>query len=441
MYGGKKYGTGAKGYLTDIFTPEDEKDKDFFTYKLKDIDNKFNTKFKLICVKRDDINKKDDINKEDPVFNRLPFVNNDEDLENYKENLKDFLIKVYDKKDFFDTEYKQSINLIRDGLINDYILNSDRNYIIGLIYESSKGHIYGLFKRKCQYTLDKFVLVDCNPNISIKYSLQEAMAHILVNIIELQEKHYVHCDIKADNIMVCGKLIKLIDWDLAVKNTNYDEDTICKLSYHGSATHQSPLILDIIDKICKKNFDKLKQGIFMSASNILYIRNIPKKHNKINEHTIKFFTNKENLENLIRYHLDLYSISHVIYELCGTREIYKIFKQDNNLINFITILQNTIEIKKENENYNIFYINESGNKNKIILPELLKLIDSKYYIILKKNMHNTYSSYKIKKFENLSEDDKEKLELYNIKKFKQKYLKYKTKYLKLSKIISNYQDN
>jgi hypothetical protein len=43
--------------------------------------------------------------------------------------------------------------------------------------------------------------------------------------------------------MVCGKLIKLIDWDLAVKNTNYNKDTICKLSYHGSATHQSPLIL------------------------------------------------------------------------------------------------------------------------------------------------------------------------------------------------------
>lgn len=56
-------------------------------------------------------------------------------------------------------------------------------------------------------------------------------------------------------------------------------------------------------------------------------------------------------------------------------------------------------------------------------------------------MHNTYSSYEKKKFENLSKDDKTKLELYNEQKFKQKYLKYKTKYLKLSKIISNYQDN
>jgi len=433
MYGGKTYGTGAKGYLTDIFSTENKEDKDFFTYKLKDIDNSFNNKFKLICVKRDDI----DIDKENVVFNKLPFVNTDEDLEKYKEILKDFLIKVYNDKKFFDTEYKQSINLIRDGLIDDYILNSDGDYIIGLIYESSKEHKYGLFKRKCQYTLDKFVLVDCKPNFSTIYSLQEAMAHILVNIIELQEKHYVHCDIKADNIMVCGKLIKLIDWDLAVKNTKYDEETICKLSYHGSATHQSPLILDIIDKICGKKIDKFKQGIFMSASNILHKRNIPKKNNKINGHTIKFFNNTQKLENLIRYHLDLYSISHVIYELCGTRKIYKNFKQDNNLINFITILQNTIEIKKENENYNISYIDVSGNENKIILPELLKLIDLKYHIILKKNMHNTYSSYKTKNFENLGEDDKQKLELYDEQKFKQKYLKYKTKYLELSRQLKN----
>ena len=129
MYGGKTYGTGAKGYLTDIFTPEDKEDKDFFTYKLKDIDNSFNNKFKLICVKRDDI----DIDKENVVFNKLPFVNNDEHLEKYKEILKDFLIKVYYDKKFFDTEYKQSINLIRDGLIDDYVLNSDGDYIIGLI--------------------------------------------------------------------------------------------------------------------------------------------------------------------------------------------------------------------------------------------------------------------------------------------------------------------
>ena len=52
-------------------------------------------------------------------------------------------------------------------------------------------------------------------------------------------------------------------------------------------------------------------------------------------------------------------------------------------------------------------------------------------------MHNTYLSYKKKKIENLSEDDKEKLELYNEQKFKQKYLKYKTKYLELSRQLKN----
>ena len=57
-----------------------------------------------------------------------------------------------------------------------------------------------------------------------------------------QKKQYVHCDIKADNIMVCGDIIKIIDWDLAVKNNTYSKDEVCTLNYHGSATHQSPLI-------------------------------------------------------------------------------------------------------------------------------------------------------------------------------------------------------
>jgi hypothetical protein len=52
-------------------------------------------------------------------------------------------------------------------------------------------------------------------------------------------------------------------------------------------------------------------------------------------------------------------------------------------------------------------------------------------------MHNTYSSYKTKNFENLGEDDKQKLELYDEQKFKQKYLKYKTKYLELSRQLKN----
>jgi len=430
MYGGKIYGEGAKGYLTDIFEPKDIEDKDFFTSKLKVKDTNIK-KFQLLYVKREDINKKD------VVFN------NDTDLENYKEKLGDFLIKVYNNKKFFDTEYRQTINLIKDGLIDDYILNSDGDYIIGLLYKSNSKdenkHKYGLFKRKCQYTLDKFVLVDCKPNFGITYSLREAMTHILLNIIELQEKHYVHCDIKADNIMVCGKLIKLIDWDLAVKNTNYDKETICELNYHGSATHQSPLILEIIDKICGKKLDKFKHTVFMSASQFLGKRNLPKDHNKIIEFTKNYFNNTEKLENLIRYHLDLYSISHVIYELCGTQEIYNVVKQDSNLINFITILQNTIEIKKlnEKEDYNIIYIDISGNEIEIELSKLLQLIDLKYYIILKKNIHKTFETYKDTQFENLTEDDKQKLELYDEKKFKQKYLKYKTKYVQLSRQLKN----
>ena len=248
------------------------------------------------------------------------------------------------------------------------------------------------------------------------------MRDILTDIINLQNKNYVHCDIKADNIMICDGAAKLIDWDLSIKNADgiYSKDNVCKNRYHGSGTHQSPMITKYLYKLCGKS--TIEQKITMLISETLKQRNIPREHNKILKNTENYFKNikfngnilNDNGKNLIKYHIDLYSISHVLYELCKNQKIYKNFTdphKEYDFNKFISILQNTLEV-----NNNIFRYYSFGNENlaEIKLEDLLEKIDDNLYIIEIKLLDKKITQLQIYK-----------------KIYKQKYLKYKQKYLEL----------
>jgi serine/threonine protein kinase len=240
------------------------------------------------------------------------------------------------------------------------------------------------------------------------------MRDVLLDVIQLQNKNYVHCDIKADNIMICNGTAKLKDWDLAIKNDsdNYNIDKVCENRYHGSGTHQSPLITKYLYKLCSKNIVGQKVAMYLSKK--LKKRNIPEDHDKINRLTHEYFRkildkNSEKniiIKNLIKYHIDLYSVSHVLYELCGNQKIYKkISNDDKNFNKFISILQNTKEIILDNDK-NMFHYDNI----KIEFNDLLNLINDNYYIIEKQKIKKIYTD----------------LDLY-----KHKYMKYKQKYLEL----------
>jgi tRNA A-37 threonylcarbamoyl transferase component Bud32 len=426
MDGGRKYGKGAKGSVFDIFQSSD-KDKEYFTSG--------NAEYKLIDICGNII--------DGPKKN----------LTDLKNNLEKFLIKVYDKTEYYETEKKLTIQLINDDIIKDFIEN-DNNNIIGIQKNISTfgktKTIYGLLKIKCDITLDKFVIINkceydlicnkteqpqeqsqkqpqeqpkCCKNTDTKlYKLRDVMRDILTDIINLQEKNYVHCDIKADNIMICDGAAKLIDWDLAIKNAdvsgneNYNKDTVCKNRYHGSGTHQSPLITKYLYKVCGKS--AIGQKLIMSASETLKKRNIPPDHNKINKNTDNYFRAtqfddnmlNDNGKNLIKYHIDLYSVSHVLYELCKNQKNYKKItgtNKENDFDVFISILQNTITVNnKQFQSYSVGNI----EINKIKLEDLLKNIDDNLYIIETKLLDEKIAQLQI---------------------YKQKYLKYKQKYLEL----------
>ena len=187
LFGGKEYGKGAKGYLTDIFpSSENISDEKYFTKNLIDLvesgqdkssNYKFNDaikeKYQLIYISQENLSKGDVEHK--------TFLNNENEISEFTTKLENFLIKVYDKSDYYLNEKKQILNLINDGIIDDFINDSSGNYLLGLRKEKKKGkYIYGLFKRKCKITLDKFVLISCKPKLQkeskiIMYSLRITM--------------------------------------------------------------------------------------------------------------------------------------------------------------------------------------------------------------------------------------------------------------------------
>jgi serine/threonine protein kinase len=439
MEGGKKYGTGAKGYLIDIFeNKKNDNDKEFF-YK-----DDTNYKYNFIYTSTDEQKIEGQQEQQQEVQEQQQEVQQktDEQIKDIFDNLREkpdnFLIKVYEKKEYYEAEKNLTIQLINDKIIYDYIPynnNNNKKKIIGVEKIIGNKKIYGLFKRKCDLTLDKFIIIDksnynilcniekkkstestekCCDNSDNIYKLRDVMKDILTDIINLQQKNYVHCDIKADNIMICDGAAKLIDWDLAIKNVSdnyYNIYKICENRYHGSGTHQSPLITKYLYKFCGKS--AIGQKLIMSASETLKKRNIPPDHNKINKNTENYFKkildiNREKniiIENLIKYHIDLYSVSHVLYELCGNQKIYKKISNKYPEFNkFISILQNTIEVDKE-KNFIYYNINENEEKNN--LDDLLNKIYDNLYIIDKQKIYNDLDLYK------------------------HKYMKYKQKYLEL----------
>lgn len=430
IIGGKQYGSpGAKGYVIDIFKPiDDDKDKKYFTYGLG--------LYKTIFTKSDEQQSVESDEQPAIILDKIKTHLDDNGINNY-------LIKIYDNKEYYETEKALVKQLIQDGLIEDYIYYNGKK-IIGFEKKNFKNKIiYGLIKKKCDLTLNKFIIINkceydliCKQNTDTEreekkekcctkenmglYRLRDVMKDILNNIITLQDKNYVHCDIKADNIMICDGKAKLIDWDLAIKNVNFNKDTICKNRYHGSGTHQSPLITKYLYTLCNKS--AIIQKIAMSTSQLLKRRNIPTDHNKININTYKYFKDiifmndelNEIGQNLIKYHIDLYSVSHVLYELCGNQKNYKkiIENKDNDFINFISILQNTYEVENK-----IFYYKDNNLTDKNInLDDLLKKLSNNLYIIEKKVINEKINNLQI---------------------YKKKYMKYKQKYLNIKTILEN----
>ena len=341
MKGGKNYGKGSKGYLIDVFGKDSDDNEYFINGTCKLINN-----IDSIVI---------DIKQSHELFNDS------------------MLIKCFNKEENFKEEFEKSLDLINYSLIDDYIIFKDNKY--NAIYDITTKK-YGLIKLKCENSIHKYHI---NNNFlhtnSNSISLQEFVSSVLLQIINLQRHNYNHCDIKADNIMVCGGNVKLIDWDLAQKTQNYELEEICGKRYYGSSTHTSPLIENLLSTCNKRSIQKLKRVI----SGTFSFRNVSLSSNMINLYTKSYLllNSPESLKSLIKYHIDLYSFSIVLHQL----DIKKL----KNLELICEILQNTIYVSDNNEFKYIIYdesIPETDVYKTIEFQQLLDLIPLNYCLEL-----------------------------------------------------------
>ncbi len=360
--GGIIYGKGAKGSVKDIFKKDSEKSYQYFAANINDV--------------------------------RLGYYNSglySSDIKPLKPELTNFLIKTFNKQEDLLREVLVSNDLNAKNITQEFIEKDSIKY--NLLYNTTTRN-YGLLKEKCQQTLDKYNLTKTPTSISLRIVMEQLLNHVML----LQQNKYTHCDIKADNIMICNDIAKLIDWDKAIYMDNPTKANVCEANYFGSSTHTSDIIYELYKQICKN--EKFKEGIKQTVAEVVSHRRISSLDKVIDDETkIYILTEceKGNYSILLHCHIDLYALSLVIIEICDKYDIIS-----DTLFHFIKILQNTISIKE-----NIFEYRINKKNNNINLSTLLSYTEG-YYLEPKQQKGG----------------------------YKQKYLKYKYKYLQLKKLVA-----
>ena len=349
--GGKIYGKGSKGYLIDLYSlPSD--DNISFILPGKDKINLINAKGK-VQISLDELNK----------------ITSSSNL----------LVKRFNNLDNYISEMEITTHLINSNIVSDYIIYKGEKYY-GI--QDPDTQEYGILKNQCTLTADKFKIVSSSVAPHESFLLNDFCRQILDQITNLQNNNYVHCDIKADNIMLCPSsdhsVFKLIDWDLAVNTETYTKSVICKNRYIGSATHTSPILENTTKELCgtKTLTQSLKRIV---STTLLERRNITSGHNLVNDVTKMFLLSLKPsaLISLYKYHIDLYSFSITLFEMLDKERDSKILEQ------FCSILQNTVFVS---DSKTFMYVNRQKTKDKeihteILYDELLALVPNNFYLI------------------------------------------------------------
>lgn len=182
------------------------------------------------------------------------------------------------------------------GAISDTLYNNNEMFVSFLI--------------KCQQTVSK-MQIKLNKGTNT-YSLGKFVTDIINSILLLQHKgNYVHCDIKGDNLMLCGEHFNLIDWDKMLADTPGNNN-----SYIGSPSHTNPLQFPS-PSISKLAFVyrsiRKKGGIHIKPSNIL-IRGIC--YNDLIHFSGCDIISKNEYNKYKAMNADPFSLGMTIFELC-----------------------------------------------------------------------------------------------------------------------------
>ena len=308
--GGKVLNRGFIGIVMELFNHDNEDKKTLYQELL--LSNPEN--IKLISIDEE-----------------IEIKDNKKILKLIKNNSKDTLVKKFstnnsmffgsNKKNFFKefSGYKNLIEIFKKDISKYTTVKKGFSYKNKHIYGISFNNNYYIFLEKCFKTLEN---IQFTPKL-----LNKCIKDIFKILQILNKKGYIHNDIKPDNIILCKKRFKLIDWE----NSNYIKDQSNILTKNGNLVFNHPIKFYRINipyfgyKFIYDHEILTYSYLFNKKMPIIIAEQVEKSFNKVVE---VYNKNKDYYLKLI----DLYSFAITIIYIA---EINGITNYDKSFINKI----------------------------------------------------------------------------------------------------------
>ncbi len=221
--GGKVLNRGFKGVVMELYNKNSEDKQTLYEDLMQITDD--STEIKLVTVKEE-----------------IKIKSKEEILKLIKKRSEKVLAKKFESSSFmfgsnyknFNNEldaYKQLIGIFKGDISKYTTIKKGFKYknhdVYGIIFNNN----HYIFLEKCYKTLDNIQFTEKTLNKCINEIME------ILNI--LNANNYIHNDIKPDNIILCRKRFKLIDWE----SSNYIKDQASTFinSKNGNLTYNHPI--------------------------------------------------------------------------------------------------------------------------------------------------------------------------------------------------------
>ncbi len=225
MKGGKVLNRGFKGIVMELYNKNSDDKKTLYHDILLKVKNP--NEITLITINEE-----------------LKIDNSDYDiiLKHLKEKSKKVLVKKFDSSSFmfgsnsknFNNElqgYRELMEIFKNDVSKYTTIKKGFTYKNKDIYGISFHNNYYIFLEKCYKTLDNIDFTE--------KSLKKCVKDIIEILDIMNGNNYIHNDIKPDNIILCKKRFKIIDWE----SSNYIKDQTSTFinSKNGNLVYNHPV--------------------------------------------------------------------------------------------------------------------------------------------------------------------------------------------------------
>jgi serine/threonine protein kinase len=310
--GGIRYGNGCKGTVYDINSiVHDDK---LSIYRMIDANKKNISSIEYYTVNQGQIRHQEFTQSESEEFIKFLSSLDSSILGKVFLREKDFLNEIMNNELVIKILSKPSLRSIH---VVDFMsqkihgfkirLTKNINTVDDSLYNNNE--LMVSFLVKCQQTVSK-MQINLSKGTNV-HTLGKFVSDIINSILLLHKGNYVHCDIKGDNIMLCGEHFNLIDWDKMLADTPGNTN-----SYYGSPSHTNPLQFPnlSVGRLAFIYRSVKKSGALGVRPNNILIRGI--SHKDLVHFSGCDFIPKNEYNKYKAMNADPFSLGMTIFEIC-----------------------------------------------------------------------------------------------------------------------------